>query len=349
VTDIDTDVTPVRGSTGATGPAPAGRSVAGADAAMTRVRDRTESLDPIKSDDTTPVEREFTVATRSQGALVLRRFLQHKLAVGSAVVFLAMVIVAIVGQQTYKYKYNQDPNTANDISVPPFTKGHLFGTDNNGIDLFAQILRGITTSVEVGLIVAVLCTGFGTIYGAVAGFFGGAVDNTLMRVVDLVLTLPALAVLLLLSVKFAGGGSAIAIALVLSALSWASISRVIRGLFLSLREKEFIEAARALGASNSRIIFRHLLPNAVGPIIVNGTIFVALAILTEAGLSFLGFGIKFPDVSLGLLISNGISAADTRPWLFYFPGATLVIIAICINFIGDGLRDALDPQQRVRQ
>jgi len=136
---------------------------------------------------------------------------------------------------------------------------------------------------------------------------------------------------------------------VLSALSWASISRVIRGLFLSLREKEFIEAARALGASNSRIIFRHLLPNAVGPIIVNGTIFVALAILTEAGLSFLGFGIKFPDVSLGLLISSGISAADTRPWLFYFPGVTLVIIAICINFIGDGLRDALDPQQRVRQ
>lgn len=297
-----------------------------------------------------PVEREFTIAARSQTQLAARRFFGHRLAATSLAVFTILVLLAVVGQRLYHLKYNQDPTAANDISVPPFTKGHLLGTDSDGLDLFARILRGIQTSVMVGGIVAILATAFGTLYGAVAGYFGGAVDNILMRIVDLVLTLPALAILLLLSVKLAGGGSALSIAFTLSALSWAPISRVIRGLFLSLREKEFVEAARALGASNKRIILRHLLPNAAGPIIVNATVVVAVAILTEAGLSFLGFGIKFPDVSLGGLISDGISAATTRPWLFYFPGGTLVVLAVCVNFIGDGLRDALDPQQqRMRQ
>jgi ABC-type dipeptide/oligopeptide/nickel transport system permease subunit len=140
------------------------------------------------------------------------------------------------------------------------------------------------------------------------------------------------------------------IALAIAALQWATVSRVVRGVVLSLREKEFIEAARALGATDARIIFRHLLPNAIGPVIVYGTILVAIAILLETALSFLGFGIRAPDTSLGLLVNNARTAVDTRPWLFYFPGLFIIMIALSINFIGDGLRDALDPrQQRVRQ
>jgi len=350
----DSDLRQEPGPTGAGHGAPRERSAVAQDAALTAERDRVEVLDPIKGDDRglggAPQEREFTVKARTQRQLIVRRFFQHRLAVGSLVFFVLLVLLSLVGQRVYTYKYNQDPSTAYDVSVKPFTKGHLLGTDAQGLDLFARILRGIQTSVMVGLIVAVLCTTWGTLYGAVAGYFGGWVDNGLMRFVDLVLTLPSLAILLLLSVKFANGGGALSIALVLSALSWASVSRVIRGLFLSLREKDYVEAARAMGATNSRIILRHLLPNAVGAIVVNATIFVALAILIEAGLSFLGFGIKYPDVSLGQLISDGISAAQTRPWLFYFPGITLVLLAICVNFIGDGLRDAFDPQQqRVRQ
>ena len=169
----------------------------------------------------------------------------------------------------------------------------------------------------------------------------------MMRFVDLLLTIPSLAILVTLSTLLAsGGGDPVTIALILASLSWLSIARVIRGLFLSLREKEYVEAARCLGATNRRIIFRHLLPNAVGPIIVNATVTVAFAILAETGLSYLGFGIKYPSTSLGLLISDGQSAASTRPWLFYFPGLVIILIALTINFVGDGLRDALDPQQK---
>lgn len=292
-----------------------------------------------------PVEREFTVQSRSQWRTITRRFLRHRLALASLVVFLIVVVGSLIGEHAWTYGYK---SITNDINQAPSTT-HPFGTDANGDDLLAQVFRGVQTSAEVGFIVAILSTAFGTVYGAVAGYYSGKVDTALMRVVDLVLTLPQLAILLLLSVKYAGGGSALPIALVLAALLWASISRVIRGLVLSLREKEYVEAARAIGASDRRIVFRHLLPNTLGAIIVNATIVVSVAIVVEAGLSFLGFGIKAPNVSLGLLISQGIGAADTRPWLFYFPGAVLVIIALTVNFIGDGLRDALDPQQtRVR-
>ena len=288
-------------------------------------------------------EREFTVARRSQSSLVLRRFLQHKLAVASLVVFVLLVLVSVFGETLWHYT---STDITDDLSVPPSLK-HPMGTDSTGHDLFAQVLAGTRISISVALMVAVLATTFGTVFGALSGFYGGRTDTFMMRIVDLLLTVPSLAILVTLSTLLAGGGGdPLTIGLILASLSWLSIARVIRGLFLSLREKEYVEAARCLGASNTRIIFRHLLPNAVGPIIVNATITVAFAILAETGLSYLGFGIKFPSTSLGLLISVGQSASSTRPWLFYFPGLVIILIALTVNFVGDGVRDALDPQQK---
>jgi peptide/nickel transport system permease protein len=166
----------------------------------------------------------------------------------------------------------------------------------------------------------------------------------MMRIADLILVLPLIAVAAVLGHNF--GGTWWLIALVIAGLSWAYVSRVARGVVLSLREKEFIEAARALGAGDARIIFRHLVPNALGAIIVNATLLVAVAILTETALSYLGFGVRPPDTSLGLLVSQAQTAVQTRPWLFYFPGLFIILIALTINFIGDGLRDAFDPQQK---
>jgi len=290
-----------------------------------------------------PRDREFTVKRRSQGSQVLRRFLQHRLAVVSLAVFLLLVLLSLFGEQLWHFK---STDITDDLSVSPNAK-HPMGTDSTGHDLLAQVLSGTRISILVALLVAALSTAFGTVFGAISGFYGGRTDALMMRFVDLLLTIPSLAILITLSTLLAnGGGDPVTIALILASLSWLSIARVIRGLFLSLREKEYVEAARCLGATDARIIFRHLLPNAVGPIIVNATITVAFAILAETGLSYLGFGIKFPSTSLGLLISVGQSAASTRPWLFYFPGLVIILIALTINFVGDGLRDALDPQQR---
>ena len=294
----------------------------------------------------TTTEREFTVVRRSQTQMVIRRFMAHKLAVGSLVVFLLVVIISLIGGRFWKYGY---ADITDQFSTPPSLE-HPMGTDDIGHDTLAQVLRGSQKSVQVALMVAILATVIGAVIGALAGYYRGWVDSALMRFTDLVLTIPSIAILAVLASTVASqAGNWFFIGLILALLQWTYIARVVRGTFLSLREKEFVEAARALGASDTRIMFRHLLPNATGSIIVNATITVAVAILTETALSYLGLGIKPPDTSLGLLISTGQQAATTRPWLFYFPGLIIVIIALTINFIGDGLRDAFDPTQtRVR-
>jgi len=294
----------------------------------------------------TTTEREFTVVRRSQTQMIVRRFMAHKLAVGSLVVFLLVVIVSLVGGRFWKYGY---ADITDQFSSPP-SLAHPMGTDDIGHDSLAQVLRGSQKSVQVALMVAFLATAIGTVIGALAGYYRGWVDSALMRFTDLVLTIPSIAILAVLASTVASqAGNWFFIGLILALLQWTYIARVVRGTFLSLREKEFVEAARALGASDTRIMFRHLLPNATGSIIVNATITVAIAILLETSLSYLGLGIKAPDTSLGLLISAGQQAATTRPWLFYFPGLIIVVIALTINFIGDGLRDAFDPTQtRVR-
>nr|WP_246122615.1 ABC transporter permease [Pseudonocardia cypriaca] len=265
--------------------------------------------------------------------------MQHRLAVGSLVVLVLLVLLAYVGGALWKYDFGQfTPDKSDAPSLD-----HPFGTDAAGKDQFAQVLRGTQISLQIAVLVALFSTVVGTVWGAVAGYFGGVVDTILMRVSDLVLTLPLLAVAAMLAHNF--GGSWWLISVVIAGLYWAYVSRVARGVVLSLREKEFIEAAKALGASDARIIFRHLVPNALGSIIVNATVLVALAILLETSLSYLGFGVRPPDTSLGILVSEAQTALTTRPWLFYFPGLFIILIALTINFIGDGLRDALDPQQ----
>jgi ABC-type dipeptide/oligopeptide/nickel transport system permease subunit len=294
----------------------------------------------------TTTEREFTVVRRSQTQMVLRRFMAHKLAVGSLIVFILVVVVSLVGGRFWKYGY---ADITDEFSSPPSLE-HPMGTDDIGHDTLAQVLRGAQKSVQVALMVAFLATTIGAVIGALAGYYRGWIDSALMRFTDLVLTIPSIAILAVLAATVTQqAGNWFFIGLVLALLQWTYIARVVRGTFLSLREKEFVEAARALGASDARIMFRHLLPNATGSIIVNATVTVAIAILLETALSYLGLGIQPPDTSLGLLVSTGQQAATTRPWLFYFPGLVIIVIALTINFVGDGLRDAFDPTQtRVR-
>jgi peptide/nickel transport system permease protein len=206
------------------------------------------------------------------------------------------------------------------------------------------VIWGIRTSMEVGVVVAFASTVIGLAIGAAAGFFGGWLDNLLMRATDLVLTLPLLAVLLTASALL-GQGNQWRVTIILVLFFWTGIARVVRGIYLSLREKEYVEAAKASGAGDARLMFRHILPNTLGPIVVNATLAVGTAILIEAALSFLGQGIKPPTPSLGILVSQA-QASPQAWWLTVFPGVTLVLIVLCVNFVGDGLRDALDPQQR---
>ncbi len=198
--------------------------------------------------------------------------------------------------------------------------------------------------MEVGVFVAVVSTIIGLVVGAVAGYYGGWMDNLLMRITDLVLTLPLL-VILLTAATLLGQGNQWRVSIILVLFFWTGIARVVRGIFLSLREKEYVEAAKASGAGDARLMFRHILPNTMGPVVVNATLAVGTAILIEAALSFLGFGIKPPTPSLGGLV-NDAQQYSQQWWLTVFPGLTIVLIVLCVNFVGDGLRDALDPQQR---
>ncbi len=289
-------------------------------------------------------EAGLELRARSQWSYVWRRFVRHRLAMGSVVMLVLIILASVFA--SHLTSYSDTELDFNRIMAGPSVAGHhWFGTDFLGRDYFTRVLFGIRTSIRVALIVAVFSTALGTVIGSVAGYFGGWIDNLLMRFTDLILTLPLLAVLLVASAKF-GSGDQYRVALILGFLFWTGIARVVRGVFLSLREKEYVEAARAAGAGDMRIIFRHMLPNALGPIIVNMTLTVAGAILIEAALSFLGFGIKPPTPALGALIADGESEMQTAWWLVVFPGIVIMMLVLCINFIGDGLRDALDPTQR---
>jgi ABC-type dipeptide/oligopeptide/nickel transport system permease subunit len=289
------------------------------------------------------LEAGLQLKVRSQWSYARMRFFRHRLALlglfGLVVIFGAGVFANFVAPGGY----SKIPLNALQFLAHPSSQ-HLFGTDEAGRDEFNRVIWGIRTSMEVGVFVAVISSLIGMFIGAVAGYYGGWIDNLLMRITDLVLTLPALAILLTASALL-GQGSQWRISAILVAFFWTGIARVVRGVYLSLREKEYVEAAKASGAGDMRLMFRHILPNTLGPIIVNGTLAVGTAILVEAALSFLNLGIKPPTPSLGGLINEG-GQNPNQWWLTIFPGFTIVLIVLCINFVGDGLRDALDPTQR---
>jgi peptide/nickel transport system permease protein len=307
-----------------------------------------ETAGPGSPDLSLTFESGVEAKARSQWAYARMRFLRHRLAVASLVILVLIALVGVFAPQLAPYGYDEIPLdnlTESQNRAPTFDDWHLFGTDQLGRDYLSRVMYGIRTSLWVAVFVALLSSAFGTAVGALAGYYGGRVDNLLMRFTDLILTLPGLAVLLTASVFF-GSGDPLKIGVILAFLFWTAVARIVRALFLSLREKEFVEAAKAAGASDLRIIVRHMLPNCVGPIVVNTTLVVAAAILVEAALSFLGFGIQPPNAALGKLISEGQSEGIELWWLVTFPGLVIVLIALCVNFVGDGLRDAFDPTQR---
>ena len=280
-----------------------------------------------------------------------RRFRKHRLAVASMIGLLLIIATIGLGPTLWKVPIN-DIDFSAKLQSPSFA--HPFGTDDLGQDVLARLIYGGRISLAVGFAAMFVALIVGVMIGAIAGMASGRIDAALMWMTDLFLSLPQLPLLLLViylfrdALKGALGvemGVFVLIVLVIGGLRWMPVARLVRAQFLSLREKEFVEAARAIGVSNRRIIFRHILPNLAGSIIVVATLAVAGAMLTETALSFLGLGIRPPEVSLGLLINTYQAAFRTRPWLFWFPAASIVLICLCVNFIGDGLRDAFDPKQ----
>ena len=272
---------------------------------------------------------------------ILRRFRRHRLAVFGSLVIIGLSLVAIFAPIIARQDpYYQDYSA---LKSPP-TREHILGTDALGRDVWARLVFATRVSLSVGLVAVFIYTLIGTVLGSIAGYFGGVVDTTIMRLTDVVMTFPLL--IIIITVVALVGPSLYNIMGVIGLLAWPSICRLVRGQFLSLREEEFVTAARCLGTPNSRIILRHVMPNCVGPITVAATFGMAGAILTEAGLSFLGLGVPPPQSSWGQMLTDAqkLSILEGMPWLWVPPGLMIALTVLCINFAGDGLRDALDPR-----
>ncbi len=293
----------------------------------------------------------------SQGQMVWRRFRNHKAAMISLILLallllLAFTSIGFAGLPGWWDKNYYTPHPIVDGDAPTlslipgagFGLGeHPFGQDNIGKDYFALVMKGTQQSFIIAITVGLLSTFIGTMIGAISGYFGGWIDSILMRLTDIVIVIPLLVIAAVLGQMAAG--NIFWLAIVLGLVTWTGLARLVRGEVLSLKEKEFVAAARSMGANPFRIIFRHLIPNTVGVIVVNATFAIAGAILLETALSYLNFGVQPPETSLGLLISDYQNSFTTRPWLFWWPGMFILTIALSVNFIGDGLRDAFDPRQ----
>lgn len=281
-----------------------------------------------------------------------RRFRRHKLALAGAIVFGIMLLVAILANVISPW----DPNFIDQVHwsgypLAPGVAGHILGTDENGRDLLSRLIFGARISLTVAIFAVTMEILLGTILGAVAGFYGKAIDFTIMRITDVVLSIPLLPLLLVLTAIVAQTSNKAAlnfasIVLIIGFVSWPPVARIVRAVFLSLREREYAEAARAIGNRDARIIFRHLLPNAMAPIIVQATLEVANVIILESTLSFLGFGIQPPTASWGNMLANAQANMAIAPWAAVFPGLCILVTVLAINYLGDGLRDALDPNMK---
>ena len=291
-----------------------------------------------------------------------RRLLKNKLAVFGLVVVILVTIASIIGPTVIQKVFGFTPDyiPAQDErltkSFPPFTGPdgkfswlHPMGTDNAGRDQFARVLQGGQISLFVGILSTVVSLLIGVSYGAIAGYVGGRIDNVMMRVVDVLYSLPYIILVIVLLSLFRSQtprGQLTLLFIAIGSVSWLTMARIVRGQILSLKNQEFVLAARATGVSASRIIFRHLVPNTLGPVIVYATLTIPQIMLTEAFLSFLGFGVQPPLSSWGTLASEGITNIAIFPWQLIFPGVTMALTLFSLNFLGDGLRDALDPQMR---
>jgi ABC-type dipeptide/oligopeptide/nickel transport system permease subunit len=299
----------------------------------------------------------------SQSQIVRRRFFRHRGAIAGLVVLLLIILVAYssIGIFGVKGWWKWDPNTQADLvnaggtptlSLPSWLGGngfaigsHPFGQDELGQDTFARTMRGTQTSLDVMFVIGIVAAALGMTIGALAGYFRGWIDQVLMRLTDLVITFPIIVIGAVLG-KAVRHSSPLLLAICLGAITWTTLARLVRGEFLSLREREFVDAAKVAGASSFRIMRKHMLPNSMGVIIVNTTLLMSTAVLLETSLSYLGFGVQSPNVSLGKMIDDYQTAFATRPWLFWWPGIFIILIALSVNFIGDGLRDAFDPRQK---
>lgn len=275
----------------------------------------------------------------SRLALVTRRFRRQRLAIFGLIVVALMFALAYLSPYVTHWQYDQLDTSA---FLSPPSPAHWFGTTQNGFDMFALTMRGMQKSLIIGLLGALISTGLAAVVGAFAGYFGGWLNIVLVGLIDLLLVLPAFLIIAILSPSFQGHTWLIFV-LLLAAFQWMITARIVRGMTLSLKEREFVQAARFMGVAGRRIIFRHILPNMASLLIIDATINVSSLILAEVGLSFFGFGVQPPDVSLGTLIGDYSGAALTFPWQFYFPAGFLVALVLSINLIGDGLRDAFDP------
>ncbi|HEX4180735.1 MAG TPA: ABC transporter permease subunit [Caulobacteraceae bacterium] len=271
-----------------------------------------------------------------------RRLARNRAAMASLVLLGALTLAAIIGP--YLTPYSFDQISKDDVWAPPLVHGHLLGADSLGRDLLCRLLIGLRVSLAIGVVASGVSLVIGVAWGATAGYVGGWIDETMMRFVDVLYALPFIFFVILLMVTF--GRNFILIFLAIGAVEWLTMARIVRGQTLSLKQMEFVEAARAAGLNGGAIIVRHIVPNLLGPVVVYVTLTIPGVILAESFLSFLGLGVQEPLTSLGVLISGGALVMDQAPWLLIFPSVVMVATLMAFNLIGDGLRDAIDPKDR---
>lgn len=268
---------------------------------------------------------------------------QNRAAMAAALVLGIVVLLVLFGPPLSAWRFDK-PNW-DEIAVPPsFVGGHLFGTDSLGRDLFARTLMGGRMSLLVGIVSTLVSLIIGIAYGATAGFLGGRVDRVMMRIVDILYALPFMFLVILLMVLF--GRNIVLIFVAIGAINWLDMARIVRGQTLGLKQREFIEAARVSGVKSGRIILRHIVPNLLGVVVIYVTLTIPQVILVESFLSFLGLGVQEPMTSWGVMVSDGALDMENAPWMLIFPAVFLAVTLFCFNYLGDGLRDALDPRDR---
>jgi ABC-type dipeptide/oligopeptide/nickel transport system permease subunit len=303
---------------------------------------------PLTSAPATTPAGEFDevdlVPVQTYWQLVRRRFLQNRLAVFGLILLGVLVVASIAfpiigGDAWYKTSLKFTPKNPSSIIAP-------LGYDNLGINIWYRLMRALQTSLSIGFLAVLIIAGIGTLVGSIAGYVGGRIDNLLMRFVDIVLSLPGF-FLVLMFVAFLGSGSALVIIFAIGLAGWTTAARLVRAEFLRLRESDFVQAAKALGASDRRIVIRHMIPSALAPVVVASTLGIADSVVTEAALSFLGFGLRPPEAGLGNMLTAAQDYFYRQPLWIYYPGVTLILVVLAASFLGDGLRDALDPRQRI--